>query len=118
MVKTPLPIPSAIQSGSDGVFGVKMLQTPLHFSMANQGVRITPGGNFRCISVSQERNELAAKCQRLPHLFGHGRLTGTSLDIARCRPITGNSNGGLQRWFKPEIVINQEQYEILARFQR
>ena len=66
MVKTPLHIPSAIQSGSDGVFGVKMLQTPLHFSMENQGVPSTPGGNFRCISVSQERNELAAKFQRLP----------------------------------------------------
>ena len=36
-----------------------MLQTPLHFSMENQGVQSTPGGNFRCISVSQERNELA-----------------------------------------------------------
>jgi len=35
--KTPLPIPSAIQSGSDGMFGVKMSQSPLHFSMENQG---------------------------------------------------------------------------------
>jgi len=55
----------------------------------------TPDGNFRCISVSQERNELAAKFQRLPHIFDHGRHTGTSLDTVRCRPTTGNSNGGL-----------------------
>src|SRR5208282_3065055 len=89
MVKTHLSIPSAIQSGSDGVSGVKMLQTPLYFSKENQGVPSTPGGNFRCFSVSQERNELAAKFQRLPHIFGHGRLTGTSLDIMRFRPITG-----------------------------
>ena len=45
---------------------VKMVQTALHFSMENQGVPSTPGGNFRCILVSQERNELAAKFQRLP----------------------------------------------------
>ena len=33
--KAALPIPSAIQSGSDDLSGVKMVQTPLHFSMEN-----------------------------------------------------------------------------------
>ena len=86
--------------------------------MENQGFPGTPGGNFRCISVSQERNELAAKFQRLPHIFDHGRLTRTSVDIVRCRPTTGNSNGGLYKWYKHEVVITQERYEISARFQR
>ena len=107
-------IPSAIQSGSDDVSGVKMLQTPLHVSIQNQGVPSTPDGNFRCISVSRERNELAAKYQRLPHIFDYGRLTGTGHDIVRCRPTTGNRNGA----YKPEVVLTQERYEISARFQR
>jgi hypothetical protein len=34
--KAPLPISSAIQSESDDVFVVKMLQTLLHFSMENR----------------------------------------------------------------------------------
>ena len=45
-------------------------------------------------AVSHERNEFAVKFQRLPPHFGHGRLTGTSPEIVRCRPATGNSNGG------------------------
>ena len=59
-----------------------MLQTRLHYFMENPS---TPGGNFRCISVSQERElaHLAAKYQRLPHIFGHGRLTGT-IDSTLC----------------------------------
>ena len=64
-----------------------MLQTPLHFSMENQGVPSTPGGNFRCISVSQERNELAAKFQRLPTTFSTMvdslELVSTLCDVGR-----------------------------------
>ena len=86
MIKTPLPIPSANQFGSGDVSGVKMVQTTLHFAMENQGVPSTPGGNFRCISVYQERNELASKFQRLPTFSAMAdsmELVSTLCDVGR-----------------------------------
>ena len=85
-----------------------MLQTPLHFSMENKGVPSNPGGNFRCISVSQKRKELAPKFQWLPHIFSHDRLTGTGTDIVRCRPTTEI----VMTAYKPEVVITRERHEI------
>ena len=75
-----------------------MLQTPLHLSMENYGIPSTPGGNFLCISVSQERDELAAKFQQLTPTFlaivDSLELIPTLSDVGRVGAATGNSNGG------------------------
>src|SRR5208282_2595874 len=45
--------------------------------------------------ITRERHEISARSQSLPYIFGHARLIGTGPDIVRCRPTSGNSNGGL-----------------------
>ena len=47
------------------------------------------------VVISHERNEIAAKSQRLSHIFGHSRLNGTNPNIVRCRLTPANSNGGM-----------------------
>src|SRR5208282_5428735 len=42
------------------------------------------------VVITQERNEIEAKSQRLPNIFDNGRHTGTGPDIVRCRPTSGN----------------------------
>ena len=91
-----------------------MSQIPLHFSMENQGVPSTPGSNFRCISVSQERNvssEISKVTPTFSTMADSLELVSTLYDVGR-RPEKAMSA------YKPEVVINQERYEISARFQR
>ena len=40
------------------------------------------------VVITYERNEISAKFQRLPHIFGHVLLTETGLDTARRRATT------------------------------
>ena len=57
------------------------------------------------VVITQERNEIAAKSQRLPNIFDYDRLTGTGPDIVRCRPTNGNSNGGQKPVCSPPLLF-------------
>ena len=66
------------------------------------------------VVITQERNEIEMKSQRLPNIFDHGRLTGlvpTLSDIGRHPEIAMAA-------YKPEVIITLERFEISARFQR
>src|SRR5208282_1550106 len=51
------------------------------------------------VVITRERHDKSARFQRLLHIFGHARLNGTGPDIVRCRPTSGNSNGGQKNRF-------------------
>ena len=69
-----------------------MLQSPLNFSMENQEIPSIPGGNFRSISwtkwVCSEISTASPTFWPWPTNWNY------SPEIVRCRPATGNSNGG------------------------
>jgi len=58
------------------------------------GKPTTPGGCFRPLSIYQEWNEIAAKFQRRPSPFRPCPAHDSRFVVVRCRPKTGNSNGG------------------------
>ena len=82
--------------------------------MENQEVPNTPGGNFRCISVSQERNELAAKFQRLRY----PTFSADSLKLVPTLSDVGRQPEIAMAACTPEVVITQERNEIAAKSQR
>ena len=68
------------------------------------------------VIITQERNEIEAKSQRLPNIFDHGRLTGNGPDIVQCRPTSGRQPEIAMAACKPEVVITQERHEKSTRF--
>ena len=64
------------------------------------------------VVITQERNEIATKSQRLSQ---HFRPWPSQWNWFRHCPMSADNRMSA---YKPEVVITQERYEISARFQR
>ena len=46
------------------------------------------------VVITQVRHEISTSFQWITYIFDHAQHAGTISNIVRCRPTTGNSNGG------------------------
>src|SRR5208282_129459 len=60
------------------------------------------------VVITQERNEIEAKSQRLHQYFRPCRITETGPDIVRCRTTSGRQPKIAMAAYKPEVVITLE----------